>query len=317
MRIIFVFLCLLCAGCSGVSIQIKERANPGLLKQSVTFLADSLNGRAYHQLENLNKSVEYIRGKFESYGLPCEIQEYYSIEDDYNQAAGNSYKNLYCTLEGISDSVFIVGAHYDSFGDLPAADDNASGVAGILETARILTKEKQPHYTIVFVAFTLEEPPFFHTEEMGSYKFAELVKDLEWPVVGMVSVEMIGYFTDEKVQEYPVGIMSWFYPSRGNYIAAVSNFSNSHLSEEYQDHVEAFDQIDCQKLAAPSSVPGVDFSDHASFWKFGYEAFMITNTAFYRNKNYHTEDDTSGRLDYVKMGYVVNALANMLLLKEE
>ncbi|MCK4980486.1 MAG: M28 family peptidase [Candidatus Delongbacteria bacterium] len=292
---------------SSPDILIKEEAVPENLKQTVYFLADSLDGRSYFQVDNLDSSANYIAGKFKELGMKPKLHTY--------TVNNTEYKNVYCKLQGISDDIIIVGAHYDSYHNFPAADDNASGVAGLIETARIVSKSDSIPYSIIFVSFTLEEPPYFRTKHMGSYQFAKYGVNNNWPVKEMIAIDMIGYYTDNEEQDYPSSFLKLFYPSRGNFIAAISNFSSSNIADDFQEHAEALDQINCIQLAAPSSLSGIDFSDHLNYWELGYEAFMITNTAFYRNKEYHSNNDTSDRLDYIKMGYVVNALSNYLLTK--
>ena len=305
MKPILFFLLLTTNGFSQ-KLLLTERADPAKLEATVRFLADTIGGRSYQQKASLTRASEYIQKKFTECGLEVQLQKY--------SVNGEEYENVYAELAGETDSVFIIGGHYDTYSDLPGADDNASGVAGLIETARLVTSQnRKPFYTLVFVAFTLEEPPFFRTENMGSYRFAEWIASSRRYIAGMTSIEMIGYFSDKKIQEYPSSIFKFFYPSEGNFIASVSNFSSSGLADEYQDHTELLGEIPCSQLAAPSAVQGVDFSDHMNFWRFGIDAFMITDTAFLRNRNYHTRNDRSDNLDYQRMSFVVNALANMAM----
>lgn len=284
---------------------ITERADPAKLEATVRFLADTIGGRSYKQKGALRLSSEYIQRQLIQLGLAVRTQKY--------EVNGEEYENVYAEIAGKSEKTFVIGAHYDTYSDLPGADDNASGVAGLIETARLVVQSGQPSYTLIFVAFTLEEPPFFRTENMGSYRFAQMLADSGRAVIGMASIEMIGYFSDKKIQDYPSSLFKIFYPSEGNFIASVSNFGSSSLADEYQDHAQLLKEIDCAQLAAPASVQGVDFSDHMNFWRFGIDAFMITDTAFLRNRNYHTRNDQSDHLDYQRMSYVVNALANMAM----
>jgi len=303
MKFVLVIFIIIVYSCGSRTRLINHPADPLRLEQTVRFLADTVGGRSYRQPEALNRSAEYIQQKFAEIGLTCSVQSY-TVEN-------REYKNIYCQIDGECDELFVLGAHYDTYEDLPGADDNASGIAGLIETARIIAGSKKPYYTLLFVAFTLEEPPYFRTADMGSYKFAEFIKQSKQNVRGMACLEMIGYFTEQKVQAYPSKIFKLFYPARGDFIAAVSNFATSDLADEYQQHAQALDEINCAQLTAPSFVTGVDFSDHLNFWYFGYDAFMITNTAFYRNKNYHTINDKPDLVDYKQMGFVVNILANM------
>ncbi len=307
MKFLLVSFTIILCSCASRTMLITQHADPVGLEQMVRFLADTIGGRSCLQIESLNKTADYIQFKFSEIGLKCSTQSYV-VEN-------HEYKNIYCQIDGESKEIFIIGAHYDTFENLPGADDNGSGIAGLIETARIISSVRKPYYTLLFVAFTLEEPPYFRTENMGSYKFAEFIKQSKQKVKGMACLEMIGYFTDQKNQDYPSVIFKLFYPARGNFIATVSNFGSSVLADEYQNHAEALNEIRCAQLTVPSFVTGVDYSDHLNFWHFGFDAFMITNTAFYRNKNYHTIEDKPGFLDYKRMGFVVNTLANMLLGK--
>lgn len=299
----------LCLGaCARPSTSPQERALPQALEHTVRFLADTLHGRAFDQPENLRRAFEFIHARFEESRIPCDSQVF--------STRGRSYRNLVCKVAGRSDSLLILGAHYDTYLDLPGADDNASGVAGLLETARLVANGPPPPYTTLFVAFTLEEPPFFRSQDMGSHHFAKMVHDSAWPVVGMASIEMIGYFSDTVTQDYPSTMYSLLYPAHGNFIAAISDLGSSSLADEFQQRAEALGDIPCEQLSTAPSTPGVDFSDHLNFWKFGVPAFMVTNTSLYRNKAYHTRADTAGTLDYRKMAHVVEALTSFVQLKE-
>ncbi|KAB2881243.1 M28 family peptidase [bacterium] len=306
MKTILLLLLITTTGFSQKLI-LTERADPSLLEATVRFLADTIGGRSYQQKSALKRASEYIQQKFTEFSLTPKLQTY--------TVNGEEYENIYAEIVGESEKAFVIGAHYDTYSDLPGADDNASGVAGLIETARLVSQSGKPSYTLVFVAFTLEEPPFFRTENMGSYRFAKMLADSGRAVIGMASIEMIGYFSDKKIQEYPSSLFKIFYPSEGNFIASVSNFGSSSLADEYQDHAQLLKEIDCAQLAAPSAVQGVDFSDHLNFWRFGIDAFMITDTAFLRNRNYHTRNDKADNLDYLRMSFVVNALANMAMGK--
>ena len=224
---------------------------------------------------------------------------------------------MICHLQTGNAQKVIIGAHYDVYGNFKGADDNASGVAGVIETARILAINKtRLKQNVDFVFYTLEEPPYFRTENMGSYVHAKSILNQKDQIQAVYILEMIGYFNHKPIQEYPSGL-ALFYPKHGNFIGAVSNFSSRDLGENYCDSMKAIRQLDCQRLIAPSFVQGVDFSDHLNYWNFEIPAIMITDTAFFRNKHYHTKDDTVEKLNLNKMAEVINGLTYVLLEKNK
>ena len=158
------------------------------------------------------------------------------------------------------------------------------------------------------VAYTLEEPPFFKSNLMGSYIHAKSLKDNKREVIGMIGLEMIGYFTDEdNSQNYPLSPMKFFYPTTGDFIALVGRFSDGRLLKHLKKNMKKT-AVKVSVLKAPSFVPGVDFSDHLNYWRMGFNAVMVTDTAFYRNPNYHQTSDTIETLDFDKMSDVVKGL---------
>lgn len=226
---------------------------------------------------------------------------------------GSSFFNVVSTFKGEVEEQIVVGAHYDACGEQPGADDNASGVAGLLELGRLL-KGKKPHYTIVLVAYTLEEPPHFRSKNMGSYVHAKSLVDQKVKVKGMVCLEMIGYFKEEKkTQHYPVGILRMFYGSRGDYIANVKKFGSGKFAKQFQRNMKKGKHIRSRTITAPKWITGIDFSDHLWYWHFGFSAIMVTDTAFYRNANYHEKTDTIASLDLNKMAKVVDGVYEVLI----
>ena len=197
------------------------------LRETVEYLTEIKPGRSFDNLRSLEKAGDYISGKFAEYGYQPHRQEYV--------ADGQKYFNVIASAGKSKDEreVVVVGAHYDVAFDLPGADDNASAVAGLLEVARFAKRyEDELPCRIEFVAFTLEEPPYFRTEQMGSYVHAKSLFDKKMKVKGMICLEMIGYFTDAKnSQKYPIGLMKLFYPNEGNFIGVVSNFANGGLKK--------------------------------------------------------------------------------------
>ena len=271
------------------------------LRATVRFLTGIQPPRNHANVESMDKAADYIKRKMADYGIVPEEQVF--------QAQGKRYVNVIGTLGASQGPRVIVGAHYDVCGEGPGADDNASAVAGLLEIARLAkTHESELPYRVDFVAFALEEPPFFRTEQMGSYVHAKSLRDGKVEVKGMICLEMIGFFSEvEKSQKYPLGILRLFYPRVGNFVAVVGNLGSSSLVRNVARHMRAA-RMDVRTLKAPRFIPSVGLSDHWSFWKHGYDAVMITDTSFYRNPNYHRATDTMETLDFEKMGKVVKGV---------
>lgn len=270
------------------------------LKAHVKHLSEDIGTRTYQETEKLNRAADYIEEKFRSYKCNVKRQSF--------KAENNTYYNIEAEVKGrtsAGDGIIVVGAHYDTAWGTPGADDNASGVAGLLELCR-LTSERPLLLTVRFVAFALEEPPFFRTRNMGSYVYAESLKNEAADVKGMVSLEMLGYFCDKKgCQYYPLPFFRWFYPDRGNFLAFVGNIRSRQFTLKMKKAFQKSSSLPVESLNTISLVPGVDLSDHLSFWRFGYPAFMITDTAFYRNPYYHGYGDTADTLDYKRMAEFV------------
>jgi Peptidase family M28 len=276
------------------------------LKHTVKYLSTLNPPRSYEHQVSLKKAAGYIFNKFKEYGLSPEMQEF--------SVGVNKYENVIASVGPKDGARVIVGAHYDVYGDNPGADDNASGVAGLLEVARFIKKhEAELKYRVDFVGYTLEEPPFFGGREMGSYIHAESLHKNNIKVRSMICLEMIGFFSNKAdSQKYPLALLSWFHSSTGNYIGVISNFSSSSLANNISGHLEAT-SINVETVKAPASLTGVDFSDHRNYWAFGYDAVMITDTAFFRNPNYHERSDTADTLNYFKMKQVVEGVCGYLL----
>jgi Zn-dependent M28 family amino/carboxypeptidase len=277
------------------------------LEATVHFLSEEIGARSHTDLKELNKSADYIEEKLTSYGCDVKRQSFTCMD--------NTYHNIIGEVRGDNDSeILVIGAHYDTVPGTPGADDNASGIAGLLELAR-LTVTNQVLRTVCFGAFTLEEPPFFKSKHMGSYVYAKSLKEHKVKLEGMISLEMIGYYCEKKgCQYYPFSFFKWFYPKKGDFIAFVGNVSSKDFTKRVKHAFQKASTLPVVSLNTVSLVPGVDFSDHSSFWDFDYPAFMITDTAFYRNPHYHTGGDTADTLDYKRMALLVSGLKTALIL---
>jgi len=208
--------------------------------------------------------------------------------------------------------IVVVGAHYDAYVQTPGADDNASGVAGVLELAARFSA-RTPRRTVRFVLFANEEPPYFRTNEMGSHVNAFRARDRGERVHAMISLEMLGYYDPTPgSQRYPPPLSAW-YPSTADFIAIVGNVGSTGLVRRAVGRWRETTPFPCYGAALPEGIPGVGFSDHWSFWQAGDRAFMITDTAFFRNPNYHSAGDTAGTLDYERMARAMDGVEQVVL----
>jgi Zn-dependent M28 family amino/carboxypeptidase len=278
-----------------------QRALAAGLSRHVRVLAGDIGERSTRRHEAAQRAAQYVEGVLQQLGYEVRAQEY--------PLGGNTQRNLEATLRG-SDrpgEIILVGAHYDTALDAPGADDNASGVAAILELARVLQSANLSR-TVRFVAFATEEPPSFPTADMGSRHYADAARTAGDSIVAMLSIESIGYYDPSPgSQRYPFPL-NLAYPDHGDFIGFVSNLKSRGLLRRAIAAFRDSTQFPTQGAAAPWWVPGVWWSDHWSFWRQGYRAIMITDTAPYRNPFYHTPGDTPDKLDYDRMARVVDGI---------
>ena len=205
------------------------------------------------------------------------------------------------------DEIVIVGAHYDTVSTTPGADDNASAVAVLIETAR-LVRNLNPARTIRFVGFACEEPPYFYTGGMGSQVYARQCRTRGEQVRGMLCLEMVGYYTTEPgSQQIPLGIprsLHWAMPKRGDFLAAVGNLRSKSLAWSFRRGFKQAVRFPLFSICLPESISEIRLSDNSSFWDQGYPALMLTDTSFLRNPHYHLSSDTPETLDYERMAQV-------------
>jgi Zn-dependent M28 family amino/carboxypeptidase len=226
---------------------------------------------------------------------------------------GNTYRNVIGSFGPKTGPRLILGAHYDVCGEQPGADDNGTGVAALLELARLLGQQPLAS-RIDLVAYTLEEPPFFRTKSMGSYVHAKSLHDAGVPVTGMVALEMLGYYDDQPgSQDYPFGPLKLVYGRRGNYVTVAQKFGNGRFGRQFARRYKTAAALPVRRFKAPAWLPGIDFSDHLNYWQFGYSALMLTDTAFYRNRNYHHATDSLEKLDCGRLAKAVDAVLATVL----
>lgn len=272
------------------------------LQASVAALATDIgarDGRKYP--EHLVAAQAWLEGQWEGQG--------YSVQRE--AVPESPTPNLWVELPGRSPGLVVVGAHYDSVWSTPGADDNASGVAALLELSRAL-KGKKLGQTVRFVAFTNEEPPWFQTAAMGSRVHASGAADRREDIVAMLSIESIGTYSTRNGSHPLPGPLGLLWPEKGNYIGIYSNVGNI---RQVASTARAFrESVDFPYLAAalPARVEGIDWSDHWSFWEEGYPGVMVTDAPPNRNPNYHEPSDTAATLDYARMTRVVVGLEGVV-----
>jgi Zn-dependent M28 family amino/carboxypeptidase len=274
------------------------------LERHVTVLA-GVGERNVWRHEALEKAAGYIEETLGEMGYPVAAQAY--------AAGGKVVRNLEAEITGTlwPDEVVLIGAHYDTVQGSPGANDNASGVAALLEIARRLAG-KRPARTLRFVAFVNEEPPLFYSQAMGSRVYAHRARERGDNIVAMLALETIGYYDDTKgSQHYPLPLYSLFYPDTGDYIAFIGNLSSRTLVRQSLASFRRHTAFPSEGIAAPGWLGGVHWSDHWSFWQEGYPALMVTDTALYRYPHYHAGSDTPDKINYPRLARVVAGLARV------
>lgn len=267
------------------------------LRGHVVALSQTFHPRNHRHVDNLNRCADYIGNHFRAAGAKVSEQKY--------EVNGNTYRNVIGVFGEDAGPRIVVGAHYDSFSETPGADDNASGVAGLIELAFLLGRTNLP-IKVELVAYTLEEPPFFGTENMGSYRHARALSESTGDLALMISLEMIGYFSDMPgSQSRPTIELKLLYPDKGNFIGIVGRNDQRSTVRRVKRHMKGAADVPVYSLNAPLGALGIDMSDHRNYWNFGYDAVMITDSAPYRNTAYHADGDTAETLDYERMSKVV------------
>ncbi|MBI4663657.1 MAG: M28 family peptidase [Verrucomicrobia bacterium] len=275
------------------------------LRQNVEVLAGKIGDRNLITFTQLEAAAQFIETALRQSGHKVNRQGF------------EVHQKVCCNLEAEirgsarADEIVVIGAHYDSVLGCPGANDNATGVAALLYLAASFATNR-PARTVRFVAFVNEEPPYFQTEHMGSRVYAKRCRSRRDNIVAMLSLETVGYYTDEpRSQQYPfpVGV---FYPSRGNFVAFVGNTSSAKLVRECVSIFRRAVPFPSEGAALMSILPGIGWSDHWAFWQEGYSALMVTDTAPFRYKHYHTENDTPDKIAYDRMARVVGGLQSVV-----
>jgi len=273
------------------------------LESHVRMLAEDIGERNIYHPDALAEASTYIENIWQEQGYRVTPQTY--------EVEGIPCSNLEVTHAGIThpEQILLIGAHYDSVSGSPGANDNGSGVAALLEIARLL-KGVETECTVRFVAFVNEESPFFFREQMGSMVYAREARKRNDDIRLMISLEMLGSYSERpRSQRYPP-LFRFFYPDRANFIAFVSNLRSRRTLHRFSAAFRRHSQFPAEHIATFSWIPGVAWSDHLAFWRQGYRALMVTDTAFYRYSHYHAATDLPDELDYISMAAVTQGVAH-------
>ncbi len=275
------------------------------LREHVAVLAGKIGERNALRYEALQQAAGYIAGRFRELGLV--------VREEPCPGEVSEVANLEAEVKGIRhpDEIVVVGAHYDTVRGSPGANDNGSGVAALLELPRLFA-DQNPDRTVRFVAFVNEEPPYFQTDKMGSRVYARHAKERGEKIVAMLSLETIGWYSDQPQSQHYPPPFNLFYPHTGNFIGFVSDLGSSALLRRTIGTFRATTQFPSEGLAAPGWIEGIGWSDHWSFWQEGYPAVMVTDTAPFRYHFYHEAEDTPEKLDYDRMALVVAGLRRVV-----
>ncbi len=286
----------------------RETALAEALRRDVVRLAGEIGPRHLWEPASMQAAVALITAAFTNAGLAV-VHHAYTV-------GAMTCINVEATLPGVvrPKEIVLIGAHYDSVSETPGADDNASGVAGLLALARAAAG-CQPARTLRFVAFANEEPPFFQTANMGSMAYAAHCRARGDSITAMICLEMLGYYSDEDdSQQYPAvlgAVLRQFFPSRGDFIGLTANLRSIRLLRRVTGAFRRATQFPSQGAVLPEVLSGM--SDNYAFWRHGYPAVMVTDTAMFRNPYYHTPEDRPDTLDYARMARVVAGLEAVMM----
>ncbi|MEO6212551.1 MAG: M28 family peptidase, partial [Vicinamibacterales bacterium] len=274
------------------------------LRAHIEMLAVTIGERNVWRYASLRRAADYLTSTFESNGYRPAHQTF--------EVSRLPVSNIAVELPGVrSDEILVVGAHYDTVSNCPGANDNGTGVAAILELSRRFAG--RPHARAIrFVAFVNEEPPFFQTSQMGSLVYAQAARARGDCIIGMLSLETMGYYSDQPGSQHYPPPLDTVHPTTGNFIGFVSNVQSEPLLLAARDAFSAQTRFPLEIAAADEALPGVGWSDHWSFWEAGYPALMVTDTAPFRYPWYHHPEDTPDKISCESMADVVNGLEQVV-----
>ncbi|MEO5895983.1 MAG: M28 family peptidase [Vicinamibacterales bacterium] len=280
------------------------RSEVARLRAHIEMLAVTIGERNLWRYASLRQAADYISSTFAALGLRPEHQTF--------EVARLPVDNISAEVAGgRSDEILVLGAHYDTVNNCPGANDNGTGVAAMLELARRFAGSPQAR-TVRFVAFANEEPPFFQTSQMGSVVYAQAARTRGDRIIGMLSLETMGYYSDEPGSQHYPPPLDALHPDTGNFIGFVSNLQSEPLLKQADDAFRTGTPFPIEVSVAPETLPGIGWSDHWSFWEAGYPALMVTDTAPFRYPWYHHPQDTIDKIDFERMAEVVDGLEHIV-----
>lgn len=288
------------------SVPLAARAEAARLESTVRALYERFPHRQLGRPEQLAAAGAWLESELERNGVGPWRQEFV--------VRGEPVFNLLARVGPNAGARVVVGAHYDAHPDTPGSDDNASGVAALLEVARLLGTTV-PSCPVELALWTLEEPPFFRTPDMGSARHAAELRKSGAAVRFALSLETLGYYRDQGgSQRYPPNFPARpLYPSAGDFVLLIGDSGSTALTRRLKSAFAGTTSVPIESVNVPRTFPGADFSDHQSFWQAGYPAFMVTDSAFLRNPNYHRATDTPETLDFERLARAADGVAAMVL----
>lgn len=276
------------------------------VERTLRKLAEEIGERNHRRYCGLIAAETFIADELRSLAYPVTTQTFHCDGVDMTNVAAEKKGSLRPNI------ILVVGAHYDTVYGTGGADDNSSGVAALLAIARLL-KDRDLPITIRFVAFANEENPFTKIwEEMGSYHYARLCHERGEKIIGMISLEMLGYYSDEPGSQHYPSPFNLLFPDVGNFIGFVGNLRSRAWVRSCIGAFRKHCRFPSEGAAVPEKFRDIARSDHWSFWQFGYPALMITDTSNFRNRLYHTDKDTPAIIDFDRLARVTVGLAEMV-----
>lgn len=277
------------------------------LKQHVNQLSQIYAPRTV-SYNNLASTARYIHSRFTKFGQ-AQYQPYWTLNGQFN--------NVILQIGPDTDEIFVIGAHYDAEDSSLDTEGNASGIATLIELARHLAmNEDKLSIRVQLVAYPLSQSQSNRQFEMGSYNHADALRQSNKKVKMMISLDSVGRFNSEQgSQQHPFSFMKFFYPNKGDYISLMGRLQDYSAMRDVKNSFASASSLPLYSFNAPENFPKISSSDHHHYWKQGYPALLVTDTAEYRNVN-DASLEVAERLDYKKMALLVQGLYQVVMDSE-